>query len=255
MALNYKSNYFLVVALNILSLSMFLYFGRYNPDLTVFGFNASYSEFVVIGISLQMVVGTSISTTSSSLATDISIGTWSSILPYFNFLEYAVGVSLAGVSLAVFSVIFAIFTAYLICGFTFHIAFSIEIVFMVIILFILILAAHIAISLILAAHTIWFKKQSGFAGLIYQLTRAFTGIAFPVAMLNGVPLFISRSLPLTYGLESLQDILLNEHWYFYQIMLNSLVLLVFIIVLTVVSIFLVHLAITNTKKKGTVEAY
>lgn len=254
MALNYKASYFMAVILNIVSIMSFLYFSKYNPDITIFGFNASYAEFVVIGLTLQMVIGTTLNSTSVALSREIVIGTWGAIFPYFNLLEYSIGVSLAGVSLSSLSVIASLLAAFAM-GLTFTGYFSLRLFLLIVILFVLILMSHMAISMLMSAHTIWFKRDSGLGVLIFQIIRTFSGVAFPVAMLSGFPFYLSRILPLTYGLDALRTVLFENTFYFRAVIWNSCVLLAFVFIMVLIAHILVKLAVNQARRNGTVEGY
>ena len=238
----------MVIALNLIMIVMYFFFGRMNPDLTIFGIDASYFEFCIIGLCLQMVVGTSLGTVCANIFNEISAGTWSSILPFFNFLEYSIGTTLAGVFISSISIFFAIGFTYLVAGFFFIITFK-EIL-MIFILFVLILVSHMAISMVFAAFTIYYQKNSSLVSTLYHLTKTFTGIVFPVSLLSGFPLILSKGLPLTYGLSSLQSILFSSTIDFRVYLYNCLILLIFSLIFGLIAWFLFSLSLKNAKKHG-----
>ena len=248
MALNYKSSFLMVIALNLIMIVMFFFFSRMNPDLTIFGIDASYFEFCIIGLCLQMVVGTSLGTVCANIYNEISGGTWSSILPFFNFLEYSIGTTLAGVFISSFSIFIAIGFTYIIAEFFIIISFR-EIV-MILFLFILILVSHMSISMLFSAFTIYYQKNSSIVSTLFHLTKTFTGIVFPVSLMTGFPLVIAKSLPLTYGLSTLQSILFSPTIDFNEYMYNCLILVGLSIIIGLVAWILFSCSLKNAKKHG-----
>jgi len=95
---------------------MYFFFGKMNPDMTLFGIPSTYLEFCFLGLSLQMIIGTSLATVNGSVFNEILSGTWSYLLFQFNFVEYSIGSTLAGVFLSSISVFAALFLAYLFMG-------------------------------------------------------------------------------------------------------------------------------------------
>ncbi|MHA1800485.1 MAG: hypothetical protein ACTSWJ_01955, partial [Candidatus Heimdallarchaeaceae archaeon] len=122
-------------------------------------------------------------------------------------------------------------------------------------LFLLILLSHMVISMIFAAFTIYYQKNSGLIPLLYQLTKTFSGIVFPIALLSGFPTVIARSLPLTYGLEALYNVVLSENIQWEIIQRNSLVLIGFIVCVGVLSFIFVSKSIKHSKKHNKVDWY
>ncbi len=238
----------MVIALNLIMIVMYFFFSRMNPDLTIFGIDSSYFEFCIIGLCLQMVVGTSLGTVCGNIFNEISAGTWSSILPFFNFLEYSIGTTLAGVFISSFSIFIAIGFTYIVAGFFFIITFR-EIL-MIFFLFILILVSHMAISMLFAAFTIYYQKNSSLVSTLYHLTKTFTGIIFPVSLLSGFPLILSKSLPLTYGLSSLQSILFSSTIDFRTYFYNCMILIVLTLIIGLVAWVLFSYSLKNAKKHG-----
>jgi ABC-type polysaccharide/polyol phosphate export permease len=224
-----------------------------NPEMHIFGINASYFEFAIVGLCLQMVVGTSLGTVSANIYNEILSGTWSSILMYFNFLEYSIGTTFAGVLLSSISIFIAIGLAYLTAGF--YLRITIQEVMLIILLFALIIFAHMTISMLFASFTIFYQKLGNLVTVLYQLTKTFCGIVFPVALLSGFPLFVSRSLPLTYGLESIHQLLFSPALNLDFIYINCLIILSFIVFLGSIAYGLVILSLKNIKKYGKVDWY
>ena len=253
MALSYKSSYLMTFILNLVTIVMYFFFSKMNPDMTVFGIPSTYLEFCFLGLSLQMIIGTSLATVCGSIYNEIVSGTWSYLLFQFNFIEYSIGSTLAGVFLSSLSVFAALFLAYLFMG-SFYVI-SIQEVMLVILLFLLILIAHMSISMIFASFTIYYQKNSGLVPLLYQLTITFTGIVFPISLLKGFPMIISRTLPLTYGLEALHSIVLSDHNNWQLIVTNSMILLISSVFFGIVAIFLASKSITHSKKHNKVDWY
>ena len=243
----------MTIILNLVTIIMYFFFSKLNPDLTIFGIEASYLEFCFLGLSLQMIIGTTLTTTSSSIYDEIISGTWSSLLLNFSFLEYSIGSTLAGITLSSVSVIIGLFLAYVFMG-SFYVI-SIEKILLVIMLFILILISHMVVSMIFASFTIFYQKNSGLIPLLYQLSKTFTGVVFPICLLKGFPLFLSRSLPLTYGLEALQSIVLKNSIDWQLIFTNSAILIGISVILGILSHFLVSWSIKNSKLKNKVDWY
>ncbi len=252
-ALSYKSSFFMVVALNLVTILMYFFFSRLNPDMTIFGMSATYFEFAFVGLALQMIVGTSLSTVNGNIYNEILSGTWPSILIHFNIVEYALGTSLAGVALSSISIFVAVFIGTLFLGLEFHFVFR-ELI-LIILLLILILLSHIVISMLFSAYCIWYKKNSGLVALIYRLSKTFSGIVFPIVLLTGFTGILSKTLPLTYGLQSIHEILYASNANFNLILYNFLILLGFIIIIGVLSCFLVSKSIKRSKITGSVGWY
>ena len=253
MAFNYKSSFLMTLALNIVTIMIYFFFSRMNPEMQIFGINASYFEFAIIGLCLQMVVGTSLGTVSANIYNEILSGTWSSILMHFNFLEYSIGTTFAGVLLSSISIFVAIGLAYLTIGF--YLTITMQEIMLIILLFTLIIFAHMTISMLFASFTIFYQKSSNLVSLLYQLTKTFSGVVFPVALLSGFPLFISKSLPLTYGLESIHQLLFSPAVNLDFIYINCLIILSFIVFLGSIAYGLVFLSLKNIKKHGKVDWY
>ena len=253
MTLNYKSSFIMTLLLNLVVVIMYFFFSKLNPDMNVFGFNATYFEFAVIGLCLQMVVGTCLGTVNGNIYNEIASGTWSSLIVNFSFLEYSIGTTFAGVFISSLSILIVVLVAYLCAGF--FLSISPQGILLILLIFILILAAHMAISMLFASFTIFYQKDIGLISLLYQLTKTFSGILFPVALLSGFPLIISKALPFTYGLDALHMILFSEtiNWSFF--LFNSLILLGMIIVVGVIAYILVYFSLRNIKRKGKVDWY
>ena len=239
--------------LTLVVVIMYFFFGKLDPDMYIFGFNATYFEFAVIGLCLQMVVGTSLGTVNGNIYNEIASGTWSSLIVNFSFLEYSIGTTSAGVFISSLSILIVVLVAYLCAGFFLNIT-SQEIL-LIFLIFILILASHMAISMLFASFTIFYQKDGGLISLLYQLTKTFSGILFPVALLSGFPLIISKALPFTYGLDTLHMILFSDsiNWNFF--LFNTLVLLGMVLVLGTMAYVLVYLSLKNIKRKGKVDWY
>ena len=238
----------MIITLNLLMIIMYFFFSRLNPDITIFGIDASYFEFCIIGLCLQMVVGTSLGTVCANIFNEISAGTWSSILPFFNFLEYSIGTTLAGVFISSFSIFIAIGFTYLVAGFFFVITF--QEILLIFFLFILILISHMAISMLFSAFTIYYQKNSNLVSTLYHLTKTFTGIVFPVSMLSGFPLVLSKILPLSYGLSTLQSILFSPSIDFRGYLFNCLILVSISIIIGLIAWILFSYSLKNAKKHG-----
>ncbi|MHA1801822.1 MAG: hypothetical protein ACTSWJ_08815, partial [Candidatus Heimdallarchaeaceae archaeon] len=118
MSLSYKSSYLITLFLNLVTITMYFFFSKLNPDMKIFGISASYFEFVFIGLALQFIVGTSLATVNVSIYNEIVSGTWSSLLLHFNFAEYAIGTTLAGTFLASFSIFISLGAAFTFFGFS-----------------------------------------------------------------------------------------------------------------------------------------
>ncbi|MHA1667049.1 MAG: ABC transporter permease [Candidatus Heimdallarchaeaceae archaeon] len=243
----------MVLLLNLITVIMYFLFSKVNPDLTIFGFNATYFEFVIIGLCLQMVIGTSLATVSTNIYTEIISGTWSTLLLNFNFLEYSIGTTFAGVLLSSFSIVIAILVAYLLTGFYFSISY-IDIV-VLLVLFFLILVAHMAISMLFASFTVFYQRTGNFVQVLYQLSKTFTGVLFPLSLLKGFPLIIARSLPLSYGLEAMHSLLYTLPTNWVIIWKNSLILIAFTLILFFLSQILFNISLRNAKNKGKVDWY
>ncbi|MCE7741133.1 MAG: ABC transporter permease [Candidatus Heimdallarchaeota archaeon] len=243
----------MTIFLNLITIIMYFFFSKLNPDLTIFGISSSYLEFVFLGLCLQMIIGTTLATVCGSLYNEIVTGTWSTLLLNFNFLEYSIGNTLAGVSLSSVSVIIALLLASLFMG-SFYVV-SFQEILLILVLFLLILLSHMVISMLFTSFTIYYQKNSGLIPLLYQLTKTFTGVVFPIALLKGFPLFLSRILPLTYGLEALQAIALSETIDWKLILTNSGILVGMIIILGILSYFLVSWSIQNSKSNNKVDWY
>lgn len=253
MALNYKSSYLMVVLLNLVTIFIYFFYGKLNPNLSVFGINAAYFEFVFIGLSLQMLIGTTLSTVNGGIHQEILTGTWSHTLLHFNFIEYAIGTALAGAFLSSFSILAALIVSQFFLGL--QIVFSLFQIIMIFLLLILLIISHITISMLFSAFIIWYKRDNGLVSLIYQLTKTFSGVVFPIALLSGFPLFISKILPLTYGLQSMQMVIFNPGEDFTIVLLNALFLLGFTVIIGYISWILTKISIRNSKIKGTVDDY
>ena len=253
MALSYKSSYLMTIFLNLVTIVMYFFFSKLNPDLTIFGISSTYLEFVFLGLSLQMIIGTALGTVCGSLYNEIVSGTWGSLLVNFNFLEYSLGNTLAGVLLSSVSVIIALLLAFLFMG-SFYVI-SIEQIVLIFVLFLLILLSHMALSMLFASFTIYYQKNSGLVPLLYQLSKTFTGVVFPIALLKGFPLVLSRVLPLTYGLEALQSIALSSSINWSIVLINSGILLSFIVIIGIIAYFLASWSIKNSKINNKVEWY
>ncbi len=243
----------MTIFLNLVTLVMYFFFSKLNPDLTIFGISSTYVEFCFLGLSLQMIIGTTLSTVSASIYNEIISGTWSSLLVNFSFFEYSIGSTLAGVTLSSISVFIALFLAFLFMG-SFYVI-SLQEVLIIIMLFVLILLSHMVVSMVFASFTIFYQKNSGLIPLLYQLSKTFTGVVFPIALLKGFPMFLSRVLPLTYGLEALQSIALNDTSNWRLIFTNSAILIGITLILGVLSYFLVVKSIKNSKLKNKVDWY
>ena len=253
MALNYKSSLLMTLFLNLVTIMMYFFFSRINPEMQIFGINATYFEFAIIGLCLQMVVGTSLGTVSANIYNEIISGTWSSVLLHFNFIEYSIGTTLAGVMLSSISIFVAIGLAYLTIGFYLTITF--QEVMILVLLFILIVLAHMSISMLFAAFTIFYQKTSNLISILYQLSKTFCGVVFPVTLLSGFPLLVSKSLPLTYGLETIHQLLFSPTLNKDYIYVNCLILIGFIVLLGSIAYGLVFLSLKNSRKNGKVDWY
>ncbi len=253
-ALNYKSAYFTVLLMNFIYVLMFYYFGKLIPNISINDITVSYFEYAIIGLSLQMVIGTSLTSTSNNLYSEIIMGTWSSLLPYFNLTEYAIGTSLAGISLASVSIVVAMVTARLLTGMMIRINLTTTLI--ILITLFLIIFSYISLSCLFSAYTIWYKRNSGILNMLYRLSTTFSGITYPIALLTKFPVafFISRIIPLTYGLENLQIVIHGSN-NFIVIAINSAILLGITILVMALSIYLVKLAIKKTKQNGTIGSY
>ena len=239
--------------LNLITIVMYFYFGKLNPEMTVFGIPSTYLEFCFLGLSLQMIMGTSLATVNGGIYSEILSGTWSYLLYQFNFVEYSIGSTLAGVFLSSLSVFAALFLAYFLMG-SFYVI-SIQKVMLVIILFLLLIVAHMSISMIFASFTIYYQKDSGLISLIYQLMKTFTGIVFPISLLKGFPLVLSRALPLTYGLETLHSIVLTDHYNWQLIATNCSILVIASLIIGTIAMFLASKSIKHSKKHNKVDWY
>ncbi len=253
MSLSYKSSYLITLFLNLVTITMYFFFSKLNPDMEIFGISASYFEFVFIGLALQFIVGTSLATVNGSIYNEIISGTWSSLLLHFNFAEYAIGTTLAGTFLASFSIFISLGVSYAFFGFSLSVS-GIQIA-LICLLFLLILLSHMVISMLFAAFTIFYQKNSGIVPLLYQLTKTFSGIVFPIALLSGFPTVLSRTIPLTYGLEALHNVILSENIQWEVIQRNCLVLIGFIFCIGVLSFFFVSKSIKHSKKHNKVDWY
>ena len=243
----------MTLILNLVTIMMYFFFSRMNPEMQIFGINTTYFEFAIVGLCLQMVVGTSLSTVSANVYNDIISGTWSSILLQFNFLEYSIGTTCAGVLLSSISIFIAIGLAYLTIGF--YLSITIHEIILILLLFSLIILAHMAISMLFAAFTIFYQKTSNLISILYQLTKTFCGVVFPITLLSGFPLIVSRSLPLTYGLESIQNVLFSQTMNLDAIYTNCLIIACFILSIGSIAYGLVFFSLKNVKKNGKVDWY
>jgi ABC-type polysaccharide/polyol phosphate export permease len=232
---------------------MYFFFSRVNPEMQVFGINATYFEFAIIGLCLQMVVGTSLGTVSANIYNEILSGTWSSVLLHFNFFEYSFGTTLAGVLVSSISIFIAIGIAYLTVGFYLMITFQ-EII-LIILLFLLIILAHMSISMLFAAFTIFYQKATNLISILYQLTKTFSGVVFPISLLTGFPLLVSKSLPLTYGLQSIHQLLFSPTMNMEFIYVNCLIIIGFIVFIGSIAYGLAYLSLKNVRKNGKVDWY
>ena len=253
MTLNYKSSFLMSLLLNLVVVIMYFFFGKLNPDMNVFGFNATYFEFALIGLCLQMVVGTSLATVNGNIYSEIISGTWSSLIVNFSFLEYSIGTTFAGICISSFSILIVVLVAYLCAGVFLRI--TAQEVLLIFLIFILILASHMVISMLFASFTIFYQKDSGLISLLYELTKTFSGILFPVALLSGFPLVISKALPFTYGLDALHMILFSDSINWNYFLFNSLVLMGMIVVIGIIAYILVYFSLRNIKRKGKVDWY
>ncbi len=253
MTLNYKSSFVMSLLLNLVVVIMYFFFGKLNPDMQIFGFNATYFEFALIGLCLQMVVGTSLGTVNGNIYNEIASGTWSSLIVNFSFLEYSIGTTCAGVFISSFSILIVVLVAYLCAGF--FLTITSQEILLIFLIFILILTSHMAISMLFTSFTIFYQKDSGLISLLYQLTKTFSGILFPVALLSGFPLAISRALPFTYGLDALHMILFSETINWSYFLFNTSILLGIILVIGGIAYILVFFSLRNIKRKGKVDWY
>ncbi len=251
--LNYKSSYLMVLSINLMAVFSYFLFGQLNPDLLIFGIPATYFQYVIIGLSLQMVVGTALGTVNNSIYSEILLGTWSYVFTYFKLFRYTLGVSLAGILLSSFSIFLSFFISFIFLDLTLSVTVIQSL--LVLLTFLLILASHIVLGMLFAAYSIWYKKDSGIIGIIYELTKTFSGIVFPLALLSGLPHIISKIVPLSYGLHSVQHIIFSPTLDFQLLMFNFLFLISFIFVIGGFAHFLVNFSIHKSKLRGDIGWY
>jgi ABC-type polysaccharide/polyol phosphate export permease len=104
--------------------------------------------------------------------------------------------------------------------------------------------------MLFSAFTIYYQKNSSLVSTLYHLTKTFTGIVFPVSMLSGFPLVLSKSLPLSYGLSTLQSILFSSSLDFKGYLFNCLILVSLSIVIGLKAWILFSYSMKNAKKHG-----
>ncbi|UJG39939.1 MAG: hypothetical protein K9W45_08785 [Candidatus Heimdallarchaeum aukensis] len=253
-ALNYKSAFFMTLFLNIIYIFMFYFFGENNISIEIHGVSITYFQYAFVGLSLQMVVGTALASTEQNILQEIITGTWSSTFFYFNIVEYALGTSIAGIFLSSFSILisYVIATVFLKIPFWFSINFTIYLI----ILFFLIMLSYISISIFFSSFSIWYKKNIGITKMFYELTKAFTGITFPIILLKGYPVawFFSRIMPLTYGLKGIYAVLFLDN-FDKSVLVNASILGGFTFIIGVIGVVMVNLSLRKIRKEGSVSIY
>ncbi|MHA1829305.1 MAG: hypothetical protein ACTSX6_11750, partial [Candidatus Heimdallarchaeaceae archaeon] len=112
-----------------------------------------------------------------------------------------------------------------------------------------------AISMLFASFTVFYQRTGNFVQVLYQLSKTFTGVLFPLSLLKGFPLIIARSLPLSYGLEAMQSLLYTLPTNWIIIWKNSFILIAFTLILFFLSQILFNISLRNAKNKGKVDWY
>ena len=253
-AFNYKSAFFMTLFLNIVYFLMFYFFGENDISIKIHGISIAYFQYAFVGLSLQMVVGTALASTEQNILQEIITGTWSSTFFFFNIIEYALGTSIAGIFLSSFSVLVSYFiaTVFLKVPFCFSLNFAIYLT----ILFLLIMLSYISISIFFSSISIWYKKNIGLTKMFYELTKAFTGITFPIILLKEYPVawFFSRIMPLTYGLEGIYATLFSKD-FIRSLLVNASILGGFTFIIGIFGVILVNLSLKKIRKEGSVSIY
>lgn len=116
------------------------------------------------------------------------------------------------------------------------------------------LAVFFGISIIFCALIIIFKEIGHLASIVNNCFRIFSGIYIPI---NYLPLWmqdVSRWLPITYSVRSIRSIIFHNYSLL-PIAKDIFILMLFLLIITPISILLLNFAIKRAKIKGLLTYY
>jgi ABC-2 type transport system permease protein len=252
--LSYKLAFFTSMLSSIFTIFYFVLFGSMFGNTTIaltVEEGGSFISYILVGSIGWGFMWTIMSITSSSLSTEMMLGTLESILVTPTklitlMLSYTIFGGFFG--LATIAVLMSI--GYLVFGITVFASANI----FTLIIFILSTMMMLGFGLIFGGLTIWLKNIGETVPLLQNIAMFFCGVYFPISVLPAFLQPVSKAVPFYYSIQGLRLSLIastpTDELIHYTILL-----LEFSISFILFGIFVLRLGLAKAKKDGSLSFY
>ena len=254
LAVSYRLQFFLQgIGILVTTLTFFLFSqllsGQNIQSLEPYG--GDFFSFVIIGIAFSDYLISSTNTFAHEVRVAQVVGTLESLLvtptSIMTILFSSYLYTLLATSLRIL--------LYLVLGiFVFGVDIQVNGIATVLLTFFLCLLPFFGLGLLSATFIIIFKQGSPISGFIAVTSGLLGGVLYPVAILPAWLKPFSALLPITYGLESMRQVLLNGAG-LSDIRTQLFILLVFSVVLLTAGIGSVYFGLRVARKEGSLLHY
>jgi len=252
--ISYKFRVFLQFGDMIFSLVMFYFLGKtfsgaISPYITQYG--GDYFSYALVGIAVTSFVTVGLDALAGEVRAAQVEGTLEALLS----TPTSIYTILIGNSLWTFIEAF-ISTALMIAFGVIFLELNISIIQILAGLFILglTLVAFLAVGM-LSASFIMIFKQGNPIGILFGSSSYFLGgVAFPVEVLPMPFQYVANFLPITHAVKALRELLLAQKD-FYSIQSMLINLIIFIVIVSPISIIFFRYAVNRAKKDGSLIQY
>lgn len=214
-------------------------------------YNGDYFSFLIIGIALTDYFTVSSSAFASEIRSSQVIGTLESLL------VTPTSITTILLSSYIYKLLYTSLriTIYFLLGtLVFGAQFNLSNVTGILIIFLLLLLSFIGLGLMSAAFIIVLKQGSPISAFISISSGLLGGVMYPVSVLPDWLLPISKLLPITYGLEAIRQLLLNDAS-IADIYQQILALIIFAMILFSLGVFSILKGVQIAKKEGSLLHY
>jgi len=254
LATSYRLQFFLQgvgILVTTLTFSLFsqLLSGQNIESLEPYG--GDFFSFVLIGIAFSDYLVSSTNTFAHEVRVAQVVGTLESLLVTPTSI---MTVLFSSYMYTLFATSLRILLYFILGIFVFGIHFQVVGVGTVLLTFFLSLLPFVGLGLLSATFIIIFKQGSPISGLLAVSSGLLGGVLYPVAVLPSWLKPLSFLLPITYGLESMRQVLLNGAG-LGDIQKQLLILLFFSVVLLTIGISSVYVGLRIARKEGSLLHY
>lgn len=214
-------------------------------------YGGNFIEYILVGSIGWGFLWSIMSATSSSLSSEMMLGTLESILlTRTKLFTMMVSYSIFGAFFGLISISILVIVGYFLFGITIFSTLSIY----TLILLCLSSLMMMGFGLIFGGLTIWLKNIGSTVPLLQNVTMFFCGVYFPISVLPNNLEVISKFMPFYYSIEGLRKSLIvttpKSELRFY-----ILVVFVLSIVFLIIGLIVLKLGLRKAKKEGSLSFY